>query len=165
MKPIFIILLIAIIGILARAETVTVGVLTMEMPTGFKAESKQEKDPDWDVVGKRWEADGGRVIQVLYYVNQPKHDRGPMIVAAEEDIEVAGQKTKLTETRVFFGATQKVLLVCLRLSDTNYMIYSERMPKEEFKRFLRSIKLTKKEANHALQPTPLAQRSVAELER
>jgi hypothetical protein len=139
--------LLALVGMAACAETATVGVLTMEIPAGFKMEVKHEKDSLGDLELNRWRAEDGRIIEILYYAGDPKQDRGPMVIAKEEPIEVVGQKTKLMETEVFLGATKKVLVVHLRFGDSTYIIDSERMSKGEFKGLLKNVKLVTKEAN------------------
>jgi hypothetical protein len=139
-----------------HAGPAVVGTLSIEIPAGFKVQVSHSKDSLGDLEGNRWQAEDGRIIEVLYYASGPKQDRGPMIIAHEEPVEVAGQKTTLIETEVFFGATKKVLVVHLQFGDSIYILYSERMPKDEFKAFLKSVKLVKKEANKSLQATAAA---------
>src|ERR1035437_10738940 len=90
-----------------HAGPATVGSLSIEIPANFKVQESHTKDSLGDLEVNRWRAEDGRIIEVLYFASQPKQDRGPMVTAHEEAVEVAGQKTMLVETEVFFGATKK----------------------------------------------------------
>ncbi len=120
------------------AEPATIGVLTLEIPDGFKIEKKQEKDPLGDLEVNRWRSEDGRSIELLYFVSGPKQDRGPMVATEKEEIEVAGQKTTLIETEEFFGEVKRVFVVYLRFGNSIYIFDSEQMSKEEFKLWLTS---------------------------
>jgi len=83
------------------------------------------------------------VLELLYYATSPKQDRGSMVVANEEEIEVVGQKTMLIETKQFFGAPKEVFVVYLHFGDSTYIIDSEHMAKSEFKAILTNLKIVK----------------------
>ena len=138
MKRTLLLLLLALVGITACAETATIGLLTLEIPDDFKTEIRCGKDSLGDQEINRWRAEDGRYIELLYFASGPAQvrDPQPMIVAEKEEIEVAGQKTALIKTEVFFGVDQKVLVVHLQFGDSIYIIYSERISKEEFKLWL-----------------------------
>ena len=141
MKTAIAALLAFTLAAIADAETAKVGALTMEIPPGFKAQMSHGKDSLGDLEVNRWRADDGQTLELLYYANFPKQDRGPMIVANEEEIEVADQKTKLIETKVFFGAEEKVLVVHLRSGKSIYIINAEHMPRDEFKALMPTVKI------------------------
>ncbi len=152
-------LMLAIGNVHAGPETV--GTISIAIPSDFKVQESHTKDSLGDLEVNQWRAEDGRIIEVLYYATQPKQDRGPVVTAHEETVEVAGQKTMLIETEVFFGATKKVLVVHLRFGDSTYILDAERMSKDEFKLFLKSVKLVKKEANTSPEPASISYRSSA----
>jgi hypothetical protein len=138
------ILFLMLTVVASRAETASVGLLTLDIPSGFRETEHHQKDSLGDLDANRWESDDGRVLELLYYADFPKQDRGPMVIADEEAIEVVGQKTKLIETSWFFGVEKKALVVYLSFGNSTYIIDSEHMPKSEFKTILKTLQLLKK---------------------
>jgi hypothetical protein len=107
MRFAFVILLLTL-TVASGSETASVGFLTMDIPSGFREVEQHQKDSLGDLEVNRWETDDGRVLQLLYYAGFPKQDRGPMVISSQESIEVVGQKTRLIQTSMFFGAQKKL---------------------------------------------------------
>ncbi|MFC1588210.1 hypothetical protein ACFL54_07865 [Planctomycetota bacterium] len=66
-------------------------------------------------------------------------DRGPMMIADETPIMVAGVKTKLVRTTMFFGNNEKVLAVHLKKGKERYLIYTANMSDNDFKQVLNRV--------------------------
>jgi len=145
MKSLIVILSLMMMGAMTRADVLAVGSITVKIPANFRPVQLHTKDSLGDLEDNLWQADGGRKLELIYYSNFPKQDRGPMIIAKDEEIEIAGQKTKLIETKMFFGAEKKVLVVYLNFGDSIYIIDSENVPKSEFVAVLKSIEHREKQ--------------------
>ena len=143
MRFLIFILLLTLTGVASHAETASVGLLTMDIPSGLRAVEQHRKDSLGDLEVNRWESDDGRVLELLYYADYPKQDRGPMVIANQESIVVVGQKTKLIETSMFFGGQKNALVVYLCFGSSTYIIDSEHMQKSEFKSILKSLRFFK----------------------
>ena len=117
--------------------------MTIDIPVPFTQEAKQVKDSDMEL--NRWRTPDNRIVEVIYFPDTPKYDRGPMVKANEEEIMVGGQKTKLIETKIFFGQEKKALVVYLRTGASIHIVVSENIPREDFKRLLQSVSFKKKE--------------------
>jgi hypothetical protein len=118
--------------------------LTLTVPSRFKVEKGETEAPAGDMVVSRWRSSSGEVLELMAWPNGPAVDRGPMIVATEEPLQVAGQPTKLIKTKVFFGSTEEVLVIHLRQGETRYLISAKGMKAEDFKSVLRSVRLERK---------------------
>ncbi|HSI15213.1 MAG TPA: hypothetical protein VK961_24405, partial [Chthoniobacter sp.] len=111
MKPrhfivsILVMLLVSWLTGAVRGETINVGTLVLEIPARFKAEVLHKKaGPEGELDFNEWRTEDGRILQVLYYFKYTSWDGGgPMKIAKEDAMDVAGQKTKLIETEWFLG--------------------------------------------------------------
>jgi len=80
----------------------------------------------------------------MVWPDGPKVDRGPIIVATEEPLEVAGQQTKLVTTRVFFGSDQEALVIHLRQGEARYLVSAKGLSVKTFKDILKTLELSRK---------------------
>jgi hypothetical protein len=136
-------LLLKLACVTSYAGTTSVGALSIDIPTYFRAIERHQKDSLGDLEVNRWESEDGRVFQLLYYADFPKQDRGSMVISAQEPIEVVGQKASVMETTVFFGEKKKALVVYLNIGKTIYIIESEHMLNADFRRILKTLQILK----------------------
>ncbi|MEO6875012.1 MAG: hypothetical protein ABI222_09335 [Opitutaceae bacterium] len=142
MKSAVSLLFLLLLCVSARAEVANVGALAVDIPADFKIQTKQRKDASGDTETNRWQAEDGRSIEILISAHSAKQDRGALVVANKEPVEVAGQRTKLIATKEFRGEQKKVFVVFLNFDDSIYLIAAEKMTLNEFRRFLQGINLT-----------------------
>jgi len=92
---------------------------------------------------RSWQAPGGRAIHLFFWVPRAPRDLGPMKVAAEWPVMVAGQNTKVVETSLFMGRKQRVLVTYLHFFDpeANAMLYASGVDRKEFEALLSGIKI------------------------
>lgn len=129
----------------ALAKSATLADLAIDVPSTFKLQASHEEDSARDGVISRWQGPKESVLWLEYFASVPKSDGGPMVIAKEEPIEVAGQKITLIETEVFGGVTKKALVVYLRSGEAYYTIFSGHIPKKQFKDILKTVRLRKKD--------------------
>ena len=87
-----------------------------------------------------WNAPGGRSVYVFQWTPYAR-DLGPMAVAAEWPVRVAGQDTHIIETSMFMGRPQRVLVVHLsfRKPEARAMIYAVGVDRAEFESILARV--------------------------
>lgn len=92
---------------------------------------------------RSWQAPGGRSLYLFFWKPRPPRDLGPMTVAAEWPIMVAGQKTKVIETSLFMGRKQRVLVTYLNFADpeAKAMLYASGFDRKGFEAILSGLKL------------------------
>jgi len=137
MKSVVMLLSLALLSVTARAEPAKVRALTFELPPGLTAQPSPPSRGEAEV--HRWQALDGRRIEVFVYDQYIKQDRGGILAETKDPIEVAGQRTKLIATKIFFGEPKRVLAVYLNLGETIYLIVGERMSEKEFVKVLQGI--------------------------
>lgn len=93
---------------------------------------------------RSWEAPGGKFAALFYWVPMAPRDGGPMVAASETPAVVAGQETKIIETSMFMGVSQKVLVTHLHFShpESTAMIYAKGLSIEEFRALLANLNVT-----------------------
>ena len=115
--------------------------LSLSIPPRFELKEESIKDSAGDMVSSRWRSPRGEVLEVLAWPTGAVVDRGPMIRASEEPLEVAGQNTKLIRTKTFLGHEEDSLVVHLRQGDAVYIVHATGMTAGDFKDIVRSVKL------------------------
>lgn len=93
---------------------------------------------------RSWEAPGGKFAALFYWVPSAPRDGGPMVAASETPAVVAGQETKIIETSMFMGVSQRVLVTHLHFSnpESRAMIYAKGLSNEEFRALLANLSVT-----------------------
>jgi len=92
---------------------------------------------------RSWEAPGGKALHLFFWVPRAFRDLGPMEVAAEWAVSVAGQSTNVFETSMFMGDKQRVLVTYLHFTnpEANAMLYASGLERREFETLLSGIKI------------------------
>lgn len=90
---------------------------------------------------RSWNAPGGRSVYLFQWTPYPR-DLGPMKVAAEWPVRVAGQETRIIETSMFMGRQQRVLVVHLAGGKprASAMIYAVGVARPEFESILAGVR-------------------------
>ena len=73
----------------------------------------------------------------------PPIDRGMMVIAEKNPITVAGINTSLIKTEVFFGNSEEVLVVYLKIEKFTYAIFCKNVSKNNFLKILETFKIKK----------------------
>lgn len=94
---------------------------------------------------RSWEAPGGKFLALFYWAPMAPRDGGPMVAAHETPAVVAGQQTKIIETSMFMGQTQRVLVTYLRFTEpeATAMIYAKGTSIEEFRALLAQLSVSR----------------------
>ena len=92
---------------------------------------------------RSWQAPGGINLYLFFWRPRPPRELGPMTVAAERPVVVAGQKMKIFETSMFMGRKQRVLVTYLKFVDpeAKAMIYASGVGSKEFEGILSGVKI------------------------
>ena len=95
---------------------------------------------------RSWQAPGGKNLYLFYWQPAPPRDLGPMAIASQQPVTVAGQQTAIVETSMFMGRQQKVLVTYLKFADpeARAMIYADGLTVAEFEALLGRIVVTGK---------------------
>ena len=140
-----IILILAVLAwcVGARAERVMFRRLSIDVPREFSPHARDSKGYPRDFEARVWRAGDRRGLQLLYCAKcSPKReDADPLIPIEEEPILVAGQKTDLIHAERFYGTSGEALIVHIRFGESVYIVVSEGIPKDVFKRILGSIRV------------------------
>ena len=90
---------------------------------------------------RSWNAPGGKSVYLFYWTPSAR-DLGPMAIAAEWPARVAGQETRIIETSMFMGQTQRVFVAHLsfRTPQSSAMIYARGVDRREFEAILAGVK-------------------------
>jgi hypothetical protein len=131
---------LAVCSVGARADLAQVGALAFDLPPGLKLQT-QPRESTGEAAYSHWRAEDGRSIEVYVYAHYIRQERGGIVAANKDPIEVAGQRTKLIETKIFFGEPKRVLAVYVNFRDTIYLIVGDRMTLKDFLKFLQSVDL------------------------
>lgn len=137
MKPVAALLFLVLLSVAAQAGPGKIGALSFELPSRFKLQPTPASRGE-DAV-KRWEAPDGASIEVFLYYHDIKQERGGIVAATKDSIEVAGQRTKLISTRIFFGEPKQVLAVYLNFGDSIYLFVGDHISERDFMRLLQGI--------------------------
>jgi hypothetical protein len=87
-----------------------------------------------------WNAPGGKSVYCFSWTPWAR-DLGPMAVAAQWPVKVAGQDTHIIETSIFMGHPQRVLVTHLTFSTprASAMIYAVGLTRSEFETVLAGV--------------------------
>ena len=132
---------LALLSVGARADFAQVGALAFNLPPGLKLQT-QPRESTGEAAYSHWLAEDGRSIEVYVYAHYIRQERGGIVAANKDAIEVAGQRTKLIETKIFFGEPKRVLAVYLNFGDMIYLIVGDKMTVKDFLKILQSVDLT-----------------------
>lgn len=84
----------------------------------------------------------GKKAFIFYWDGPPVRDLGPMAKKESWPVKFLGKDATITETSLFMGQKQEVLVLHCKLSKyTPVMIYSRDMSREEFDEMLASIRM------------------------
>jgi hypothetical protein len=128
-----------------------VAVLTLSLPAEYRLSANSSKQgelpgpPGFYATEefRSWEAPGGKALHLFFWVPRAPRDLGPMQVAAEWAVSVAGQSTKVFETSIFMGSKQRVLVTYLHFTnpEANAMLYASGLEPCEFEALLSGVKI------------------------
>jgi hypothetical protein len=92
---------------------------------------------------RSWQAPDGKTLHLFFWVPRAPRDLGPMQVAAEWAVSIAGQSTKVFETSIFMGSKQRVLVTYLHFTnpEANAMLYASGIEPLEFEALLSGVKI------------------------
>ncbi len=137
MKSFAALLLFALLSAAALADPARIGVLSFEVPPKFKLQPPPAPRGELEV--KRWQSETGASIEVFRYDQYVKQDRGGIVAATKDPIVVNGQRTKLIQTKIFFGEPKQVLAVYLNIGDSIYLFVGDRISEPDFMRVLLGV--------------------------
>ena len=123
-------------------KNVTFRGLSFKLPAGWKASAAQNSTRDGSQE-KVWRASGQRELHISAWSKYPTSDGGVMVAAQQWEIVVAGQKTFLTQTRIFQGSANRVLVTGIKGAgqDSRYRIYTRNVPRSQLTSILSTMKL------------------------
>jgi hypothetical protein len=92
---------------------------------------------------RSWKSPDGKALHLFFWKPFPPRDLGPMKVASEWSVTVAGKKTVVAETSMFMGRTQHVFVTYFKFTkpDATAMFYASGLDRSEFTRILSAIKI------------------------
>jgi hypothetical protein len=92
---------------------------------------------------RSWQTPDGKAFHLFFWVPRAPRDLGPMKVAAEWPVSVAGQDTKVLETSLFMGRKRSVLVTYLHFTnpEANAMLYASGLDLSEFRSLLSGVKV------------------------
>jgi hypothetical protein len=125
----------------------TIGAIRFSLPPEFSLVSNQsgtEFTPWHEQVTEEfrsWETPDGKALHAFYWVPVAPRPGGPMVVANSYPAVVAGKDMTISETSMFMGKSQRVLVLHLDLSGagSRALIYSEGMLLQEFRSLLSQV--------------------------
>lgn len=83
----------------------------------------------------------GKKAYIFYWDGQPYRDLGPMAGKESWQFNFLGEKVNITRTTIFMGQEQEVLVLHHKPNeDTQLMIYSKYMNREEFHEMLSKMR-------------------------
>jgi len=89
-----------------------------------------------------WRAPGGKELRLTMWPGTPERDGGAMVIEESYEIVVAGQRTRLLQTRFFMGVESRVLVVYLKRDERQYRIYGRNVSRKEFESMLSTLSFT-----------------------
>lgn len=86
---------------------------------------------------------GEKNLFAFYWEPRAPRDGGPMVAEETWTVQALEREVEVTETSMFFGSEQRVLVTHIPLKDPEavLMIYSPEMSRTEFERVLQGLKL------------------------
>jgi len=92
---------------------------------------------------RSWRTPEGKALYLFLWKPSAPRALGPMAMAAEWPLVVAGQNTRIIETSQFMGSRRRVLVTHLSFSEPKAaaMIYTTGIEREEFEKLLSGVKI------------------------
>lgn len=116
--------------------------LTIRVPHGFhEVAGGSGPDERYDY-HRGWATPEGKSFEVTAWRRIPDSTGGPMAVAKEEPVTVAGREVRLIRASRFQGTEGTALVVFLRSGDVLYRVHSRGIEPEEFKTILTEVRLS-----------------------